>query len=104
MSDGQHKNVYAPPKADLELPRERGAENLDFPRFSTWGVFALAVLTLSFYLIYWLYSRTKIMNHVLPEKNISMSKLPMMTSKRLSATQPSPWGMGSVKISPILFM
>jgi len=35
-----------------------------FPRFSAWAVFGLAIITMGLYYVWWLYSRTKIINQV----------------------------------------
>lgn len=38
------------------------------PRFSAWGVLGLTIVTLGLYYIYWLFTRTKIINQVHSDK------------------------------------
>jgi hypothetical protein len=64
-------NPYAPPKARVDAEVLRGSV-LAFPRFSAWFVFLLCIVTLGLYPLYWLYTRTKIANRVLPSNPISM--------------------------------
>jgi hypothetical protein len=64
-------NPYAPPKARLEAWVNPGTVQA-FPRFSTWGVLLLDVVTLGIYPLYWLYTRTEILNRTLPSKQIPM--------------------------------
>jgi hypothetical protein len=63
-------NPYAPPQAVVDdVPPNRGSITA-FTRFTTWGVVGLAVITLSIYVPYWLYTRTKVLDRVAPEKPI----------------------------------
>src|SRR5271169_194732 len=71
MTDQSAINPYAPPKARLEAWVNPGSVQA-FPRFSTWGVLLLGVVTLGIYPLYWLYTRTEILNRTLPSKQIPM--------------------------------
>ncbi|MCM8532235.1 MAG: DUF4234 domain-containing protein [Lentisphaeraceae bacterium] len=55
-------NVYSAPEADVieETYADRDINN--FKHFSAWGVFILSIITLGLYQIYWVYSRTKVLN------------------------------------------
>lgn len=53
-------DVYRTPDADLSL--DTGAGFPPFERFSAWGVFGLSVITFGIYMVYWLYSRTQVLN------------------------------------------
>ena len=61
-------DVYAAPSSDLTN------DNVDnifvFERFSTWFVIGLTIITLSVYIVYWLYTRTVKLNSVV-ENQIS---------------------------------
>ena len=61
-------NIYEPPKSDLHTESEGWDE---FPRFSTWWVFLLSIVTLYFYIMYWMYTRSHKFNGIYPEKPIS---------------------------------
>lgn len=55
-------NPYETPSTEL-IDNEVTSNSLaDFDNFSTWYVIGLTLITLGFYLVYWLYSRTKILN------------------------------------------
>jgi len=70
MAENVYENLYAPPAAVLvDYPKGR-LRILEIPRFPTWSVLALAVLTLSLYVVYLLYSRTQVLNTVMPERRI----------------------------------
>lgn len=56
-------NPYAAPEADLEVQQAAGDISV-FPRFSTWAVFGLSIITLGIYTIYWLYDRTRKLNSI----------------------------------------
>jgi hypothetical protein len=58
-------NPYASPKANLVTEVLRG-NVLSFPRFSAGFVFLLTWLTLGIYQVYWMYTRGRITNRVLP--------------------------------------
>lgn len=56
------ENPYKTP--ETELVQKNNNFNLlnSFEKFSTWNVFGLMIITLSLYLLYWIYTRTKILN------------------------------------------
>lgn len=56
------ENPYQTPASELEQNQGGGSELQRFERFSTWYVFGLSIITLSFYLPYWMYTRSKILN------------------------------------------
>lgn len=66
-------NPYLAPRADLGLKStEKSIEKIkQFPHISTWAVIGLTIITLNLYVYYWLYTRTKILNRLLPEKPIA---------------------------------
>ena len=70
MSDN---NPYSAPDADLAV--ESTGSSIDkvkqFPRFTTWAVVGLTMITLGIYAFYWLYSRTKMLNNLLPENKVA---------------------------------
>ena len=70
MSDN---NPYSAPDADLAVETTgSGVDKVkEFPRFTTWAVVGLSIITLGIYTFYWLWSRTKILNRLLPENKIS---------------------------------
>ena len=70
MSDN---NPYAAPKADLQIePSNKGTEKIkQLNRFTTWGVVGLTIITLGIYFIYWMYSRTKVLNNQLSTDKIA---------------------------------
>jgi len=59
MTDSQ-KNIYQTPSSDLDNSIKGGVSK--FKRFSAWGVFGLSLITLGIYPLYWLYSRSKVLN------------------------------------------
>ena len=60
-------NPYATPNANLARDEPgRGIES--FPRFSAWYVFGLIILTLSLYIAYWLFTRTRTLNKLSANK------------------------------------
>ena len=68
--ESSEQNPYSPPEADLQtINTSNLIENI--PRFSAWGVFGLTVITFGIYYVYWLFTRTKILNKVIDDK-ISM--------------------------------
>src|SRR5215470_4723727 len=72
MVNQETLNPYAPPKSNVHSsPQVTGIEA--FPRFSTWWVFLLAIVTLQVYLIYWLCSRSAILNRIFPSKRIPVA-------------------------------
>lgn len=65
MSEEDTVNPYAPPQAPVaDGPIGEGV--LAFRRFSAWSVFGLTLITLGIYGVYWLYSRTRSLNQMLP--------------------------------------
>ena len=66
-------NPYSAPDADLEV--ESTGSGVDkvkqLPRFTTWAVVGLTIITLGIYAFYWLFSRTKMLNKLLPENKIA---------------------------------
>ncbi|MGB1801223.1 MAG: DUF4234 domain-containing protein [Gammaproteobacteria bacterium] len=60
--ENESNNIYKAPESELEvsLEPEGGANN--FKRFSAWGVFGLTVITIGIYPLYWLYTRSQILN------------------------------------------
>ena len=42
-----------------------------FKRFTTWAVLGLAIITLGIYGYYWMYSRTKTLNTLIPENKVA---------------------------------
>lgn len=74
-------NLYKAPEANLVSNVEGEHPVLKFKRFSTWGVFGLAVITVGYYSYYWLFSRTKIANSVSEKKT---SLIPIYISVALS--------------------
>jgi len=55
-------NIYSPPESDVTVGAY-GNINL-FKRFSIWYTLILIILTLRLYLLYWLHTRTKILNQI----------------------------------------
>lgn len=62
-------DVYKAPEADLVVDDSNG-DITNFKRFSAWGVFGLSIITIGIYGVYWLYTRTKVLNEF-SEKKIS---------------------------------
>jgi hypothetical protein len=57
-------NPYQTPNSDLSNPGNQAGTLAIFKRFSTWFVFLLSIVTLSLYLLYWFYDRTKTLNQL----------------------------------------
>lgn len=57
-------NPYEAPSTELIENKSSSNTFASFEKFSTWYVFGLAVITLGFYMVYWLFSRTKILNRL----------------------------------------
>jgi len=72
MEYSPSNNAYAAPEATLESSFRAGDEISAFPRFSTCWVLLLSIVTLSIYMFYWLYSRTRILNRLMPDSPISV--------------------------------
>ena len=64
-----NQNPYAAPQADVELPSSGNAIDVikNLPRFTTWAVVGLSIITFGLYAIYWLYNRTSKLNAGLPD-------------------------------------
>lgn len=58
------QNPYAAPSADLSTANEQSVRLDIFKRFSTWYVFGLSIITLNLYVLYWMYTRSKILNRL----------------------------------------
>ncbi len=61
-------NIYKTPKSDLNK-ENRGI--LLMPRLSAWYVFFLSLITLYLFAIYWMYDRSKRLNDISIEKQVS---------------------------------
>jgi len=67
------ENPYATPRTDPEAPVPAESFLATLPRFSTWYVVGLAIITLGFYLLFLAYRRTRQLNALLPpESTIGM--------------------------------
>lgn len=55
-------NPYKAPDAELTNSNFPQDGNNKFDRFGTWGVVGLSIITLSFYMVYWIYKRTLVLN------------------------------------------
>jgi len=55
------QNPYQTPEAELRSIGGNSRINV-FKRFSAWGVFGLSVITFGIYPIYWMYSRSMVVN------------------------------------------
>jgi len=71
MSEKQ--NPYAAPTSNVASDSlgQDVSKIKAFKRFTTWGVIGLAIITLGIYGYYWMYSRTKILNTLIPENKIA---------------------------------
>ena len=59
--NNKESSPYATPNSDLNTVG--GSDKIsNFKRFSAWGVFGLSIITFGMYPIYWLYSRSKVLN------------------------------------------
>lgn len=58
-------NIYESPQSNLIDDKNEGFEI--FTRFSTWYVIGLSIITLSFYIPYWLYTRSRKLNAIATE-------------------------------------
>jgi Domain of unknown function (DUF4234) len=58
-------NIYEAPQSNLIDSKNEGFKI--FSRFSTWYVVGLSIITLSFYILYWLYTRSKKLNTIASE-------------------------------------
>ena len=57
------ENPYAAPQSQV-IENDGEGSITHFERFSAWGVFGLSFITLGIYSIYWMYSRTKVLNEI----------------------------------------
>lgn len=76
MSDTQ--NPYAAPASNVasdSLGQNVGKVKA-FKRFTTWGVIGLAIITLGIYGYYWMFSRTKVLNTLIPENKVASWLVP----------------------------
>ncbi|UYM16335.1 DUF4234 domain-containing protein [Endozoicomonas euniceicola] len=58
---------YRTPYSDLNIETSSN-KILYFKRFSAWGVFGLSLITFGIYPLYWLYSRTKVLNSIVDNR------------------------------------
>ncbi len=72
----QESNPYSTPESELSSVANASTTELlqDFPRISAWAVSGLAIITLGTYYVWWMYSRTGIINR---SSNYTISKLPV---------------------------
>ncbi|MCU7845654.1 MAG: DUF4234 domain-containing protein [Candidatus Thiodiazotropha sp. (ex Monitilora ramsayi)] len=56
-------NPYEPPKSNVDAINRSNYLN-NFSRFSAWWVLLLSVVTLGIYNVYWLYTRSRIINQI----------------------------------------
>lgn len=61
------ESPYAVPQADLEVQRDPG-DLSTLPRFSTWLVLLLSIVTLGFYCLWWIFDRTRKFNSISEDK------------------------------------
>lgn len=64
-------NPYKAPEADIAPEARSDGSFAPFPRFSAWWVFLLGIVTLGIYPIYWMFSRTQILNRHFPDLAIA---------------------------------
>jgi len=64
----ENGNVYKSPEADLTEKKSNSGVLGNFKRFTTWGVFGLTLITYGIYPIYWLYTRSKVLNESIENK------------------------------------
>ena len=71
MSDTQ--NPYAAPASNVASDSlgQDVSKIKAFKRFTTWGVVGLAIITLGIYGYYWMHTRTKVLNSLIPENKIA---------------------------------
>ena len=53
-------DIYKTPAAELSAAPDGDMDN--FERFTAWGVFGLSVITFGIYMMYWFYTRTRVLN------------------------------------------
>lgn len=71
MSDNH--NPYAAPATNVASDSlgQDVSKIKAFKRFTTWGVLGLAIITLGIYGYYWMFSRTKVLNSLIPENPVA---------------------------------
>ena len=76
MSETQ--NPYAAPNANVASDSLGQDVNKvkAFKRFTTWGVLGLAIITLGIYGYYWMFTRTKTLNALIPENKLASWLVP----------------------------
>ncbi len=76
MPDTQ--NPYATPASNVASDSlgQDVSKIKSFKRFTTWGVIGLAIITLGIYGYYWMHSRTKILNTLIPENKVASWLVP----------------------------
>ena len=68
-----HPDPLPPPDTDgheQDAPFNQAPKILDFPRFSTWYVLFLSIITLGVYSVYWMYHRSMILERIHPREPI----------------------------------
>lgn len=69
-----NENAFEAPQSDLsDIKVDKPI--LEVERFSTWFVFLLTVVTLGFYTLYWLYTRSAKINTLAQEKKTNLNAL-----------------------------
>ena len=78
MSESQ--NPYAAPASNVASDSlgQDVSKIKAFKRFTTWGVLGLAIITLGIYAYYWMYSRTKTLNSLIPENKVAGWLVPVI--------------------------
>lgn len=66
------QNPYAPPQAALERTNLKQDALTGFTKISVWWVILISLLTLGLYPMYWLYTRTELVNTKMTYNPISM--------------------------------
>jgi hypothetical protein len=79
MAESASINPYAPPGTNVDTFAETAVFS-EFPRFSTWGVVGLSIVTLSLYFPYWMLTRTAILNRLLPQQAVSGAFMGLATA------------------------
>lgn len=80
------ENPYATPRTDPEAPVPAESFLATLPRFSTWYVVGLTIVTLGIYLLFLAYRRTRQLNALLPpERTIGMGFMVITLGLMVSA-------------------
>lgn len=89
---------YKAPEAELSELHNSDKINA-FSRFSTWGVIGLTIITLGFYVYYWMFTRARILNSLIPQNPTPGWMLPTLIVLNVGSTAFNFWimraGMGS---------